>query len=175
MEREKIRSMFSDILAEAPDWAAVDAEARTKIIAQLERGCYNAAITECTDRGIVRAFSNPPFVERYSAKCMLVSANLRPSVVLATTLLRRILDGTVAASSVAGMSSEQLCPESSARERSEIDLRSRQKIDRKLSRMHKCRKCGRDETVYLDFQMARGDEDSTLSIKCIHCQHVWRQ
>jgi DNA-directed RNA polymerase subunit M/transcription elongation factor TFIIS len=172
--RELVKKLITAKCVAHPRWAELTPAEQTALTGGIESGCFNEAIKECERLGIGRSFANPQFLCRYSARCMAVIGHLTDAYIPSADLLSRIISGEITARGATLLSAEEMCPAASSKERAEIELRQSQKITRNVSHMHTCRKCGHNETVKHDFQMARGDEDSTVSVKCIHCWNVWR-
>jgi DNA-directed RNA polymerase subunit M/transcription elongation factor TFIIS len=57
----------------------------------------------------------------------------------------------------------------------ELITREKQTIKIKFSKMYTCSQCGNKKTQMRELQTRSGDEGGTLFIKCIVCQHTWRQ
>jgi len=89
-------------------------------------------------------------------------------------LLDNIIAGKISPADVAFMSSAELNPQANESQRQEVELRLTQKINRKISRAHVCRKCHANETIGIEYQSRANDELSSVSIKCVNCDHVWR-
>lgn len=175
-ERAKLQSLFASACSHGPQWAAVDGDRQASIVRRLERGCYNNAVISCATDGFARHFSCRQFVDRYSANCHRVLRNLDPrSEIGSTYLIDAICSDKIAPETAADLAPSELCPAANQAVRDEIAVRKMQKIVQKVSRMHTCRKCGRDETVSVEYVQNCADEATKHSIKCIHCGNIWRK
>lgn len=175
-ERMLMKEYMKSACAKYGGWAELDADTQDKIIRRIERCCFNKAVMSSIEDGIDRRWANPKFVGRYSAECYRVLSNIdHTSSVRSDYLISEIIAGRIDAAEVAELSSYELCPMASQAERDEIDLRMQQKVDMKISRAYTCSKCHKNETQLKRYQASRADEDSTISIRCINCGHVWRR
>jgi DNA-directed RNA polymerase subunit M/transcription elongation factor TFIIS len=173
-QRIVIRGLFEEVLNEYPRWANLPKETRDTFIRRMERSCFEVTINTCITDGIDRLFTDKKFVERYSTTYYNLLQNLDVKSV-GSYLVDGIIDGKFDAYTVADLTNEQMCPSASADLRAEIELRQKQQTKGKVSRAYTCRKCGCNETVYIEFQGRAADEASSLSIKCISCENVWRR
>lgn len=175
-ERVTMRIAFENACAAAPEWVDLPRDTKDTLLRRMERNCFEVTITSCTLDGVDRLFTDKKFIERYSTVCARVMANLNPgSSVGSAALLKKLISGEVDPYKIAEMSSFELCPEASQAERDEIELRKQQKFENKVSHAYTCRKCGQNETIFIHFQARSADESESTSIKCIHCENVWRR
>lgn len=175
VQRIKMRERMLELLEEYPKWAELSKEKKETNVRRMERSCFAHVIAECVLNGIDRLWTEPKFVQRYSAEIYRVIVNGVPNSTVGNTyLIDRVLDGGVDPNNVAELSNHEMCPAASKAERDEILLRKQQKIEEKVSHAYICRKCGKNDTVALEYQGRCADEGSSISIKCVHCKHVWR-
>lgn len=176
-ERLQMRTHFDNICSQYPPWFQQPLEKRETLARRMERNCFEVVINESQRDGIDRLFTEKKFVDRYSSICSRVLANLNISGSVGNSseyLLDGLISGSVDAYKVAEMDSYDLCPDASRIEREEIALRRKQKATEKVSRAHTCKKCGGNETIFLEYQARAADEGSSHSIKCVNCEFVWR-
>jgi DNA-directed RNA polymerase subunit M/transcription elongation factor TFIIS len=158
-----------------PAWRQLESGRREALVRRIERDCFNKAINLCIDDGTNRLFTDKTFVDRYSAICSRVIANLdMTGPVGSDYLVRNIINGAVDPRDVASLTSFELCPQASSNERKDIELRQMQKVPNKVSRAYKCKKCGGNETIPIEYQGRSADEGSSRSIKCVICGYIWR-
>lgn len=171
--RVVMRNTMSDICNKYSTWYNhID---KDTFIRRIERSCYNCAIDECTTAGIERKFTDPKFRDRYSSICAKINANLDMcSQIGSTYLMDNIMNGNIDSNDIASMTSYQLCPGATQPLRDNIDFRQKQKVDQKVSRLHICDKCGKNETTQYKYQGRSADESENISYQCVHCKHVWR-
>ena len=166
-ERIRIREGFAAILKNAN----VDANKIHELARKLERGVFEVAIHDCERDGVDRLFSDQKFKCRYSAATFRISYNLENS----PDLISRLVAG-LDPDSCGKMTSEELWPQCNAEERQNIAASKRAAAkEGKVSRRYVCRICRDNRTVFIEYQAQAADEISSKSIKCVTCQHVWRE
>lgn len=175
-QRIEVRKAFNDVCMQCPAWAALSPEMRDMYLRRIERSCFEATIQSCILDGIDRLFTEKKFVQRYSTNCSRIMANLDVNGAVGSTyLIDKVISGEIDPYKIAELTSNDLCPDASKTEREEIEIRMRQKSQNKVSRAHTCKKCGGQETIPIEYQGRCADEGSNYSIKCIHCEFVWRR
>lgn len=170
-ERVKLRELFMEICNQSDEWKLLDKTTQETLIRRMERSCFNDTIMNCIKNGVDRLFTEPRFIQRYSATCSRVLSNMNSGTV---TLLDKIINGDINANNVATLSAVDLCPEASEVERSSIQLRLGQKIEDKFSSIYTCPKCKCKKTKVREYQSRSADECGTFSIWCSECEYVWR-
>ena len=174
-QRMRVRVVLETACANHPLWKNLTADNKETIVRRIERNCFEVTLASCTDDGINRLFTEKKFVERYSTNCNRVIVNIDIlSDVGSPYLLDGIIQGKIDPYKVAELESKDLCPDASKFERDEITIRQGQKTELKVSTKYTCRKCLNSETTHREYQGRASDEASSLSIKCIHCENVWR-
>ncbi len=164
-ERLIIFDTLKDLLKD-PRWGELSDEKKDLVSRRLEKGCFEVAIEESKNDFVIKSFNNPEFVERYSNVCYKLMSNLEALTDKILTM-KHIYD-------IPHMSSVDMNPEASKKERSELEIRLKQKVAVKVSKMYKCRKCGCNETIPLEYQGRASDEACSYSIRCTRCEFVWR-
>ncbi len=171
-----VRDSFDRACRTHAKWEQLPKEDKEAIVRRMERDCFEKTINSCIRDGIDRRWEEKRFRDRYSMECCRILSNLDVySSVSSSYLLDSILAKNVDPATIAELSNYDLCPEASQTERDEIDVRRNIKVDIKVSHAYKCGKCGKSETTIREYQGRAADEASSLSIKCIHCHHVWRK
>jgi DNA-directed RNA polymerase subunit M/transcription elongation factor TFIIS len=173
-KRAKTKHVFSAILLKNQKYALLSQDQKDTIVRRIERACYNKSIDIASEMAIDPVVGSQNFIVIYSAECMRILYNIDPDTVADRTLADKIVDGSIDLNKIADMTSEELNPEASKKERDEITLRQNQKTDIKVSRKYKCKKCGGNETIPIEYQSRAADEASSRSIKCVICDNIWR-
>lgn len=177
-ERITIREAIMVACGGSQEWNDMNDERKETLVRRIERGCFEVCIEECKTQGINRQFSDRKFLNRYSAICSKVIANLDLSgsigSIETSELVTRVVTGELDPHSIARLTSRQLCPAASDKLCKEIEMRKNQKAPHKVSRSYTCRKCERNETIPRPYQSRAADESESTSIKCVHCFHTWR-
>ncbi len=141
---------------------------------ELEKGCYDATVHECNEQGIICDFAEPGFRGRYSSHSYKILANLNDRLVVDTsnfvTMLRNRESSLI---KIATMTSKEICPIAAAEERAIIEERKQQKIEKKISTLFKCAKCGANRSTKEEKFLRSNDEASTFKHTCEGCGHTW--
>lgn len=169
-----LQNRFLSDLNKNEKFAALDGEKQNAIARRLERACFNLSIDIANLNNVPAVFDNGRFVQIYSAECMRILWNISPSVAYNSYFVDSILSGVIDVTKVGSLKNEDLNPEVSKKERDEIAARQNQKTEIKVSRKYKCKKCGGNETIPIEYQGRAADEASSKSVRCIACGHVWR-
>lgn len=172
--RERVKKLFLIACHRHPRWHELSEETAASIVRKLERSCLRQAIADTLSAHHPPHWGSPPFTSRYSAITYRVLYSLDTDLIGSPYLISEIIDGRINPSEVGTMTSHELCPEATARARDEVTARMNIKAEKKVSRRYYCKKCGFNETVFLECQTRAADEVSTNSIKCCRCGNVWR-
>ena len=137
--------------------------------AVIENGMYNYTIQECTNRKIIKKWTNPFFVEIYICKFKTLLANLD------TEYAQKLIgeDPT----KIAYMTHQEFNPE-----KWKIFIEKQQKIAESMltskltanTTSFKCRKCDSKNCSYYQMQIRSADEPMTSFVTCIDCENHWR-
>ena len=162
--RENIRSKLLQIIGQ------IDGEPNAMI--NLEKGIFNYAIKEATQRKIVKKWENPHFTQLYIDKLRSIYFNLKNK-----ELLEQIKNKEIPTQTVAFMTHQEFKP-------SHWKLLIDRKIKRDASKyadniqastdMYQCRKCKSKRCTYYEMQTRSADEHATIFITCLDCGKHWR-
>jgi DNA-directed RNA polymerase subunit M/transcription elongation factor TFIIS len=145
----------------------------------LERGIFNAAMSDAKRRGIRRHWENPEFAETYKIVARRTVANLDPAAYVSNgRLLARLLEGEFPPHDVPFMSVTELYPENwqvLAAEQMKRETAALEGSKEEGCDLFKCRRCGKSRTRYWEMQTRSADEPMTVFIKCLNCGKEWRQ
>jgi DNA-directed RNA polymerase subunit M/transcription elongation factor TFIIS len=175
-QRVQIQKSINRACETYPEWNNLLLETQITLVRRIERSCFEETLNKSIAAGVDRLFTNPRFINIYSTESARIIVNLDiTSSVGSSYLISRLINGEINPYTIAKLSSEQLCPEASLAERSEINIRREQENhqDKKTSKMYVC-KCGSTATTFIEQQTRALDEASTRSIKCEVCKSVWR-
>jgi transcription elongation factor S-II len=160
--RENIRKKLNNILNCADP----------NITINLEKGIFNYAIKEASNRKIVKKWENRAFTQIYIDKLRTIYMNLKNP-----DLLQQIKNAEITSQSVAFMTHQELNP---AIWKTLID----QKIKRDASKfttniqastdMFTCKKCKSNKCTYYELQTRSADEPATIFVTCLDCGKHWK-
>jgi transcription elongation factor S-II len=142
------------------------------ITINLEKGIFNYAIKEASNRKIVKKWENRAFAQIYIDKLRTIYMNLKNP-----DLLQQIKNTEITSQSVAFMTHQELNP---VRWKTLID----QKIKRDASKfttniqastdMFTCKKCKSKKCTYYELQTRSADEPATIFVTCLDCGKHWK-
>ena len=161
--RENIQKKLTDVLLIRGDENAA---------INLEKGIYNYAIKEATQRKIVKKWENPFFVQIYKDRLRSIYLNLKNA-----ELLEQVRSGEITPQSLAFMTHQELQPK-------QWDELIQRKIKRDASKyvdntqastdMFTCKKCRSKRCTYYELQTRSADEPATIFVTCLDCGKHWK-
>ena len=138
----------------------------------LERGVFNYALKEASNRRVVKKWDNPYFVQIYVDRLRTIYVNLEN-----TLLLHQIQSGVIKSHNLAFMTHQEMKPE-------KWDIMIQEKIKRDKNKYEttieaatdtfKCRKCHSNKCTYYQMQTRSADEPMTTFVTCIECGNRWK-
>ena len=137
--------------------------------AVIENGIYNYTIQECTNRKIIKKWTNPFFVEIYISKFKTLLANLN------TDYAKELIEQDP--TKIAYMTHQDFNPE-----KWKTIIEKQQKIAESMltnkltanTTSFKCYKCDSKNCSYYQMQIRSADEPMTSFVTCIDCENHWR-
>jgi transcription elongation factor S-II len=158
--RNNIRGKLQDLL---------DSE---KKAINLEKGIYNYALKEATNRKVVKKWDNPYYTQIYLDRLRSIYINLADN-----SLLNHVKNGTVPVKSLAFMTHQEMQPEKwDALIQAKIK-KDKSKYDTQQEAMtdtFKCRKCHSNKCSYYQMQTRSADEPMTTFVTCLECANRWK-
>jgi len=168
------RGVFTKALLSNPEIASLDAEQLDAISRRLERSCYNHVVLQCQQEFRDATWENISFVGRYQSLVYMYASNLDAgSSLQCGHLATGILDGSIDPSRIVEYTSRDVNPEASAEERGTIEVRQRQKVEKKSTDRYQCKKCLARRATVEEVQRKRVDDGGTSRIQCLECGEVW--
>ena len=133
----------------------------------LEKGIFNYAIKEATNRKIIKKWENPYFVQIYIDRIRSIYLNLKNP-----ELLTMVKNNEITPQALAFMTHQEMNHE-----------HWRGRIERKIKRdaskfntnvqastdMFTCRKCKSKRSTFYELQTRSADEPATIFITCLDC------
>ena len=155
--RKKLSSFFSENMKHASN---------------LEKGIYNWALKEATNRKVVKKWDNQFFIQIYLDHLRSIFVNLRNE-----KLVNMVLTGEIKAHELAFMTHHEMRPEKWDEMIKAKSIRDKSKFETKLEAStdtFTCRKCRSKECTYYQMQTRSADEPMTCFISCISCGNRWK-
>lgn len=146
----------------------------------IEKSCYLYVLhaNKYSTTPCLRSWDDPAFVSLYSQRCGIICSQLDPEGSVNKTyknnLIDKLLKKDIQAEKIGYMREDELCPKATLREREEIELRGKQKVDKKSSTLFKCPKCKERDCEYYEGQTRSLDESSTIYCTCLRCGFQFR-
>jgi transcription elongation factor S-II len=144
----------------------------------LEKGIYNYALKEATNRKVVKKWDNPYYTQIYLDRLRSIYINLSEGTVGGNSvLLNHVKDGTVPVKALAFMTHQEMQPEKwDALIQAKIK-KDKSKYDTQQEAMtdtFKCRKCHSNKCSYYQMQTRSADEPMTTFVTCLECANRWK-
>ena len=138
----------------------------------LEKGVYNYALKEATQRKVVKKWDNPFFVQIYTSRLRAIYVNLANH-----ELLGQINSGEVKSYEVAFMTHQEMNPK-----KWDTLIQAKIKKDKTKYEVNmeaatdtfKCRKCHQNKCTYYQLQTRSADEPMTTFVSCLECGNRWK-
>ena len=139
----------------------------------LEKGIYNYALKEATNRKVVKKWDNPYFVQIYVDRVRTILFNLKTN----PQLLEDVESGNLKTQQIAFMTHQELKPERWTKLIEEKIKRDKCKYETQIEAAtdsFKCRKCHSNKCTYYQMQTRSADEPMTTFVTCIDCGNRWK-
>ena len=144
----------------------------------LEKGIYNYALKEATNRKVVKKWDNPYYAQIYLDRLRTIYINLTEGAVDGNNaLLNNVKDGSVSVKTLAFMTHQEMQPEKwdpliqakIKKDKSKYDTQQEAMTD-----TFKCRKCYSKKCSYYQMQTRSADEPMTTFVTCLECANRWK-
>ena len=138
----------------------------------VEKGVYNYALKEATQRKVVKKWDNPFFVQIYTSRLRAIYLNL-----LNPELLEQIQNGEIKSHEVAFMTHQEMNPK-----KWDALIQAKIKKDKNKYEVNleaatdtfKCRKCHQNKCTYYQLQTRSADEPMTTFVSCLESGNRWK-
>jgi transcription elongation factor S-II len=138
----------------------------------LEKGVYNYAIKEASNRKIIKKWENPHFSQIYTDRLRSIYINLKNP-----ELLKQIKSGEITPQNLAFMTHQEMNPKSWRKLIDEKIKRAANKYSNNTQAstdMFTCKKCRGKRCTYYELQTRSADEPATIFVTCLDCGNNWK-
>jgi transcription elongation factor S-II len=138
----------------------------------LEKGIFNYALKEATNRKVVKKWDNQYFVQIYLDRLRSIYLNLKN-----TEILDQIKSEAVQAHTVAFMTHQEMRPDKWKELIEEKAKKDKNKFETNVEAStdtFTCRKCKSNKCTYYQMQTRSADEPMTTFVTCIECGQRWK-
>lgn len=138
----------------------------------LEKGIYNWALKEATNRKVVKKWDNPFFVQIYLDHLRSIYINLKND-----NLIEQVVSGEIKSHTIAFMTHHEMLPEKWAEMIRIKSIRDKSKFETQLEAStdtFTCRKCKSKKCSFMQAQTRSADESMTTYVQCLECGCRWK-
>jgi transcription elongation factor S-II len=140
--------------------------------ANLEKGIYNWALKEATNRKVVKKWDNQFFIQIYIDHLRSIFVNLRND-----KLQLMVISGDIKAHELAFMTHHEMLPEKWDDLIKAKSIRDKSKFEQNIEAStdtFTCRKCKSKKCSYIQLQTRSADEAMTVYVTCCECGNRWK-
>lgn len=163
--RMNVRSKIASLLS-------IDTDVSSSIISgNIEKGVFNYAIDEATNKNVIKKWENDVFVLLYINRLRSIYINLKN-----IELVNKIKSGKIKAEEIGKMTHQELNPENwkklietkCKRDASKFNVNVEASTD-----VYICRRCKSRKCTYEAVQIRSSDEPMTIFVNCLNCGKNW--
>ncbi len=142
-------------------------------IYRIEISCFNKTIDEAHNKNILKNWNNTSFTNIYCITTHRVIAHF-DNLENESDLINRCIRDEDIFDKIAFMTSEELIPSKYSALKNELDERSKQKIEQKISTLYICPKCKERKSTIDEVQLRSLDEAANIIATCMSCRYRWK-
>lgn len=172
--RENIVNKITEIILHPPSSIQESTDNSViKLPKNVEKGVYNYAIKEATNRKIIKKWENKYFVQLYLDRLKTVFVNLKTTPLL----VKKLVSGEIPPEIFAYMTHQEMRPD---QWNDLIALKIKRDESKYVNRVeastdiYQCRKCKSRKCTYYSVQVRSADEPMSVFITCSNCSHNFR-
>ena len=160
--RANIRQSLGKVLEKASD----------NTILNLEKGIYNWAVQNASEKSIIKKWDNAAFAELYISHFRSIYRNLNR-----VDLQKSIIDKTIRSHEVAFMTHQDFDPDRWAKCIEDKKIRDENRYAPKLEAStdnFTCGRCKSKKCTFYQLQTRSSDEPMTCFVSCLDCGSSWK-
>ena len=138
----------------------------------LEKGVFNYALKESTNRKVVKKWDNHYFVQIYLDRLRSIYVNLQNPEILI-----QIKNEVIKAHTIAFMTHQEMCPDKWKELIEAKILKDKNKFENNVEAStdtFTCRKCKQNKCTFYSLQTRSSDEAMTTFVQCLTCGNRWK-
>jgi len=138
----------------------------------LEKGIFNYALKEASNRKVVKKWDNQYFVQIYIDRLRSIYINLKNP-----EILDQIKSESIQAHTVAFMTHQEMRPEKWKELIDAKIIKDKNKFEQHIEAStdtFTCRKCKGNKCTHYAMQLRSSDEPMTIFINCLGCGNRWK-
>jgi transcription elongation factor S-II len=155
-----------------PDFSEKALSKSPNFFTNLEKGIFNYAIKESTNRKIIKKWENPFFVQLYIDRLRSIYSNLKNGYFRDTIIVE-----CIEPQSIAFMTHQEMNPGRWTALIQQKALRDQSKLTTNIEAstdMYTCKKCKSKRCTYYELQIRSADEPATIFVTCLDCGKHWK-
>ena len=138
----------------------------------LEKGIFNYALKEASNRKVVKKWDNQYFVQIYLDRLRSIYINLKNP-----EILEQIKSESIQAHTVAFMTHQEMRPDKWKELIDQKIIKDKHKFEQNIEAStdtFTCRKCKQNKCTFYTQQLRSADEPCTIFVQCITCGNRWK-
>ena len=138
----------------------------------LEKGIYNYALKEATNRKVVKKWDNPHFVQIYVDHLRSIYINLQNK-----ELVGLLQKGDMKPHEIAFMTHQEMRPDiwkELIEAKTKKDMAKYESTIEASTDTFTCRKCKQNKCTFYLQQLRSADEPMTCFVQCVNCGNRWK-
>ena len=138
----------------------------------LEKGVFNYALKEATNRKVVKKWDNHYFAQIYLDRLRSIYFNLKNPEILI-----QIKNEVIKAHTIAFMTHQEMCPNKWKELIEAKILKDKNKFENNVEAStdtFTCRKCKQNKCTFYSLQTRSSDEAMTTFVQCLTCGNRWK-
>jgi len=167
--------LISDIFSNNKKFIKFSNEQKNTFVKKIEKSFYKYTLLQANKNNIINSWDDDLFEELYHMNCYKILSNLKPDGLINNNkFINKIMDDNFDLDKIAFLTSKEIFPEKYIGIEQNIEKRKNVKQTLNTSKMYKCGRCGKNETVLESLQMRSLDEGNSIFAICIGCGKKWQ-
>jgi hypothetical protein len=167
--------LISDILSINKKFIKFSNEQKNNFVKRIEKSFYKYTLLQANKNNIINSWDDNLFEDLYHMHSYKILSNLNSDGLLDNNnFIDKIMDDEFDLDKIAFLSSKEIFPEKYTGIEQTIEKRKNVKQTLNTSKMYKCGRCGKNETILESLQMRSLDEGNSIFAICVGCSKKWQ-